>query len=67
MATVNLWLLNIFGENLFSESTNGFLILNVPNIIKKSDLTLIKINIICEVPFYFINKIMINKIIMNAE
>ncbi len=30
---------------------------------KKSDLTFIKINVICEVPFYFINIIKTNKII----
>ena len=30
---------------------------------KKSDLTLIEINVICEVPFYFINIIIIDKII----
>jgi len=30
---------------------------------KKSDLTLIEINVICEVPFYFINIILIDKII----
>ena len=27
----------------------------------------IKINVTCEFPFYFINKIIINKIIMNSE
>jgi hypothetical protein len=31
--------------------------------IKKPDLTLIEINVICEVPFYFINIIIIDKII----
>jgi len=31
--------------------------------IKKSDLTLIEINVICEVPFYFINIILIDIII----
>ena len=30
------------------------------NNIKKCDLTLIKINVICEVPIYFKNKIIIN-------
>jgi len=30
---------------------------------KKSDLTLIEINVICEVPFYFVNIILIDKII----
>jgi len=33
------------------------------NYLKKSDLTLIEINVICEVPFYFINIIIIEKII----
>jgi len=33
------------------------------NLQKKSELTLIEINVICEVPFYFINKILIDKII----
>jgi len=33
------------------------------NYYKKYDLTLIEINVICEVPFYFINIILIDKII----
>jgi hypothetical protein len=33
------------------------------NYYKKCDLTLIEINVICEVPFYFINIILIDKII----
>ena len=31
---------------------------------KKSDLTLIEINVMCEVPFYFTNKIIIDKIVL---
>ena len=31
--------------------------------IQKSGLTLIEINVLCEVPFYYINIIIINKII----
>ena len=30
---------------------------------KKSELTLIEINVICEIPFYFINIIITNKIV----
>ena len=34
------------------------------NLKKKSDLTLIEINIICEITFYFINIIITNKILI---
>ena len=34
--------------------------------IQKSGLTLIEINVLCEVPFYYINIIIINKIIWSS-
>jgi len=50
-------LLDLFGVSFFN--TLQFYTIKF----KKSDLTLIEINVICEVPFYFINKIIIDKII----